>query len=265
MNDTTSRRCLPRARCRDFRNCPICARIRQAQIADAAERLQAHAGRLTWACLKPVENGADALARARAAFLRAHDPAGAVWTVELSPQTGALHCNVLLPNAEPKRIRLARVWQAPIEGDVRQVAAYIAKRDQIPPRELYDGRLYGTAGPLWQWLAGGDAPPIVAAAKTQYDIDPAPLSTNSGVSQDLFVANRRPEWSDYREIAARRLPDIMRAVPIFRPKPAKAADMGTTTVKPRAYYRPVLNSKRVRWLTGTLAAWEKDWKPKSAR
>lgn len=263
MEHTTSRPCAPRARCGDFRNCDICARIRQARIADAATRLSSRHPNLRWTCLSPTDPGPAALAAARAAFLRSTDPPGAIWTVEQSPQTGALHCNIIAPAAPPRSIRIARVWQADIEGDVRRVAAYISKREQMPPRDLYPGRLYGTAGPLWQWLAGNDAPAVVAAAKTQYDIDPAPLRIDTGISRRLAAIDAQHSPADYREIAARRLPELLRAVPLYGRSRASSQVEKQKAPPRHVYYRPVLNSKRVRWLTGTLAAWERDWKPKS--
>ena len=265
MDHTPLRPCAPRARCHDYRRCPICARIRQAKIADAAERLAARAGPLAWTCLSPVEPGADALARARAAFLRATDPPGALWTVELSPETGALHCNIISPAEPPRAMKLARVWHAPINGDVRAVAAYISKREQMPSKLQYPRRLYGTAGPVWAWLSSGAGQPVIAAAKAQYDIDPAPLAADSGVDKRVFVGRDPHTWADYRDIAASRLPDLLRSTPLYGRSRARAEPETSESPRPRAYYRPVLNSRRVRWMTGTLAAWERDWKPKSAR
>ena len=264
-NSTPTRPCLPRARCHNWRTCEICARIRQAKIADAAERLQIAATDLTWTCLSPLDTDARSLAKARDAFLRAEDLVGAVWTVEMSPQTGRLHCNILHPTSEPRTMRLARVWQAPLQGSARPVGAYISKREQMPPKELYPGRLYGTAGPLWQWLAGGDAPATVAAAKTQYDIDPAPLSAKSAVGERNYLNNRDYTWDDYRQIAATRLPDLLRSVPLLRRQSApQSAAADQPPPKPSPQW-PVRDSRRVRWLTGTLREYEIDWKPKSAR
>lgn len=264
-NSTPSRPCLPRARCHNWRTCDICARIRQAKIADAAERLQLAADDLTWTCLSPADTGARELAKARDAFLRAEEPIGAIWTVEMSPQTGRLHCNILHPTTTPRSMRLARVWQAPLTGNARAVAAYISKRSQMPAKELYPGRLYGTAGPLWQWLAGGDAPAPVAAAKTQYDIDPAPLSARSGITERNYLENRDYTWDDYRAIAAARLPDLLRAAPLLRvPRDRQPHAEPAQPERPSPQW-PIRDSRRVRWLTRTLRPYEIDWKPKSAR
>jgi hypothetical protein len=162
-------------------------------------------------------------------------------------------------------LRRAAIWQAPLEFGARVAAAYIAKREQMPTKDEFGGRLYGTAGPLWQWLAGNGAPPTVAAAKTQYDLDQMPLRTASGVSEELFIAGREYTHDDYREIAARRLPDVMRAVPLRQPKYRWTAAPPPATTARQPYIYPVKNSKRTRWMSGTLRPWEKDWKPKSCR
>jgi len=265
MNAITARPCQPRARCKAFRTCPICARIRQAKIADAAERLAALSPHNTWTTITPDERGQAALLACRAAFLRAEEPPGAIWTVEIAPTTGRLHCNILHPTSSPRAMRAARLWQAPLAGNIREVAAYISKREQMPPPDHFDGRLYGTAGTLWQYLAGTEAPPVVAAAKTQYDLDPAPLHANSGVSRRLFVTAAAHTTDDYREIAARRIPDLLRAVPLVPKHPKADHDPQAEQRTGTTYHRHTPNSRRYRWLTGTLYAWEKSWKPKTTR
>lgn len=265
MQDTPSRTCAPRARCGRFRECPICARIRQAKIADAAERLQSKAPDLTWTTIVPDDRDWRALVACRDAFLRGESPAGAIWTVEVGQQAGRLHANILHPTSKPRQLARASVWQAPVRASARIVAAYISKREQMPTREEYDGRLFGTAGPLWQWLATGKGLPVIEAAKTQYDIDPTPLQEDSGRSAAVFVRGTGYDWDDYRSIARARLPDLLRAVPLYGRSRASAPVEKQTQQPQRVYYRPVLNSRRVRWLTGALRPWEKDWRPKSPR
>lgn len=204
MNPTTPRPCAPRARCGRYRTCPTCARIRQAKIADAAERLQRHARDLTWTTIIPDDREWRTLIRCRSAFLEAEQPPGAIWTVEAGQQTGLPHCNILHPTTRPRQLRHAAVWQAPITTTARAVAAYISKQAGFPAPDAYAGRLYGTAGPLWQWLATGKGFPVIEAAKTQYDLDPAPLTQSAPMT-----------GADYRAIAARRIPDILRAAPLY--------------------------------------------------
>lgn len=162
-------------------------------------------------------------------------------------------------------MKRAAIWQAPITSSARVVAAYVSKMAGMPAKEEYPGRLYGTAGPLWQWLATGTGLPLIEAAKTQYDLDPSPLSTPSGVDEAVFMRGTPHTHDDYREIAARRLPEILRAVPLNRPAHRWSPAPPPTEKATTTYRYPLKNSKRVRWMSRTLRPWEKDWKPKSCR
>lgn len=203
--------CTPTSRCRRWRTCPTCARLRQARIASAAARLASLAPRVDWATLSPLSAGASALIAARAEFLSLHRPAGVIWTVERAPTTGRLHCNILLPAHEPRRLIQSSCHVIHDVDDIRRVAAYISKPDQYPDKATFPGRTYGTAGPLWQWLSAKGAPPLVQAATLQHDIN-----TVSGELLDhhpeppIYRDNGRA-MTDYAEIARRRLPDILPA------------------------------------------------------
>ena len=206
--DNSRPSCQPRARCRRWRECPECARIRQARIANACERLQYITPKISWATIQPIEAGEAALLDARAEFLAKVRPRGAVWTVEQAPTTGRLHCNVLLPAFEPRRLNLAASHVIEAITNPRRVGAYISKREQMPDKANFGGRLYGTAGPLWQWLTSGDGPPLVNAAAIQADID-----REAGQELPRQPAPPPPQGQvltleDYAEIARRRLPDV---------------------------------------------------------
>ena len=261
MNPTPSRPCAPRARCGDFRSCPICARIRQARIADAAERLQSFAGDLTWSVVSPHDRSWEALTQCRSAFLAAENPQGALWTVEYGALTGKPHANILHPTSGARTLRRAAVWQAPVKGSARLIAAYVSKQSQMPPRAEYSGRLFGTAGPLWQWLATGKGLPVIEAAKTQWDIDPGPVRASSGIPDLAPGATIEEQRQHFRAIAARRLPDLLRAVPLLGAsrKNYHYQPPSTQPTTGRAY--TLQNSRRVRWLSKTPHPWEKDWKP----
>jgi hypothetical protein len=202
-------KCTPQNRCRKWRTCPTCARIRQARIANAAARLASLAPRIDWATLSPLAAGPSALLAARAEFLAAVRPAGAIWTVERSPETGRLHCNILLPSHEPRRLKLSACHIIKDIDEVRRVAAYISKPSQYPDQAEYPGRLYGTAGPLWQWLSDRASPPIVQAATLQHDINEgAGAMPVAPAAPSIETADGLVE-PDYAEIARRHLPDIM--------------------------------------------------------
>ncbi len=203
MDSTTpTRQCAPRARCRRWRICPACAAIRQAKIADAVERLHRLNNRATWTTLQPDHAGQAALIAARDLFLRSNAPSGAVWTVEAAPTSGRLHCNIITPDRPAETHPLASMFLAEIVGDPRNVGAYIAKQAQMPHPDAFTGRLYGTAGPLWQYLTSGQVPPPIQAAAIQYDIEPQP-PTHPDDRQYPTSRERA------REIAARHLPDLL--------------------------------------------------------
>lgn len=210
-NPTPPRRCAPRDRCRDWRHCDHCARIRQARIATAAERLASVVGPLDWTTLQPASAAFAAIAEARAEFLRKTAPQGAIWTVEQSPNTGNLHLNLLTPAIDPPRLMKASAFHIRAIDNPRRVAAYIAKREQMPSRDAYDGRLYGTAGPLWQWLSAAGQQPIIQGAAIQHDID-ADAGRLAPAGPELITDPiKQLSREDYRRIAERRLPDLLAA------------------------------------------------------
>lgn len=217
---TPARRCAPRARCRDWRHCEDCARIRQAKIANVAERLESFDPDLTWTCLHPVKAGAAAAIAARAEWLRKVDPPGALWTVEQSSASGALHINIIAPTDLPPDLNHSKIWQQRIDGSSRNVAAYISKRSQMPARAEFPGRLFGTCGPLWSWLANAKQLPAVAAATLQQEIDGSPTAAAAAQKERRSLSDlemlrgaslpaQELTREEYRAIAARRIPDIL--------------------------------------------------------
>lgn len=206
-----SNSCWPGNRCRNWRECDHCARIRQARIATAAERLESIVGPLDWTTLQPASAAFAAIADARAEFLRKTAPQGAIWTVEQSPNTGNLHLNLLTPAIDPPRLIHASAFHVRAIDNPRRVAAYISKREQMPSRHAYDGRLYGTAGPLWQWLTARGQQPIIQGAALQHEID-ADAGRLAPMGPPRLSDTIRPlDKADYRRIAERRLPDLLAA------------------------------------------------------
>lgn len=220
----TPAHCLPSRPCNRWRSCSRCARRRQAHIATAVENLHSETGQLRWHILYPTERGAAALREARADWLRAAQPIGAVWTIEQSRKTGALHCNIITPASTDHHPTNAKHWQQIIKGNPRAVGAYIAKPSQFPTDEAYAGRLFGTSGQLWQILTSQRQAPAVAAAAAQFAINShtmidraAFLSLHPGEQNNrLWLANiekhrkqTEPTRSDFRKIAEKWLPDLL--------------------------------------------------------
>jgi hypothetical protein len=203
--------CFKGNRCRNWRECDACARIRQARIATAAERLAGIAGPLDWTTLRPGTSAFATIATARAEFLRKASPQGAVWTIEQSPNTGNLHINILTPGITLPTLMHSSALHTRAIDEPRRVAAYISKREQMPDQHLYPGRLYGTAGPLWQWLTAKGQQPIIQGAAIQHDID-ADAGRLAQMGPARLSDTIKPlDAEDYRRIAERRLPDLLAA------------------------------------------------------
>ena len=207
---TEPRPCFKGNRCHRWRDCPHCAAIRQAHIADTAERLQKMYPGLAWTTLHPVTSGAEAVARARAAWARKSRVPAGLWTVESSPSTGNYHCNIIAPIGFDADDGKFSRWQRAITGNVRHVAAYISKPEQFPRHEDYPGRLYGTLGPLWQHLASARQEPAIAAAAMEYAIDPGAAIVRAAETQSQPPQHAEPSLEEYRTIAARHLPHLLK-------------------------------------------------------
>lgn len=213
--------CTGPIRCHDWRACPRCARIRQARVADAAARLEGLGGSLDWTTLEPIDAGAAALRAARDQWLQQAKPRGAIWTVEESPRSGRLHCNILTPPGTPPPAPLAYQYRICAVRDARATAAYISKREQMPSRSIYDGRLWGTAGPLWRFLASGEAPAIVQAATIQTSIDRVAGQPDQRPPAPPVACAADLSTADYRAIMARRCPDLIAATPWLARSPTR--------------------------------------------
>jgi len=201
--------CSKKNRCRKWRICRSCALIRQAKIADLAEKLASMYPALRYSVIEPSKSGQAALAAARAAWGRLHAPPLALWTVEYSKATSNLHLNILHPADAERKSSLFRTWTTEVSGNPRAIGAYIGKPDQAPPQELYPGRTSGTLGPLWKFLANENQAPPLAAAALQHALDPERLARAPASPAPSQENPQVPENLDYRSIAARWLPDIL--------------------------------------------------------
>lgn len=237
-NDST-RLCLPHSLCNNFRSCPRCARIRQAKVASAVEKLQELCGPLTWHILYPHDASKLAAEQAKLQFLRKIKPEGAVWTVEESKKNNNLHINIITPRCQQAQIRAATTWAQDVTGNPRHLGAYISKIGQMPSQERYEGKLYGTAGNIWQILSQAHDAPIVQAAAAQFAIDSiamldraAQLHIQQQQKQATFYTpeKKKTELSpeEKREIASRWLPDILEAQ---RKRSATKTDKPTNKIK----------------------------------
>jgi hypothetical protein len=205
-----NRPCHKGNRCRRWRVCPDCARIRQAQIADVAQRLSAIYPALDWTILHPVRQGSAAVATARAAWARASAAPAGIWTVEQSPETKNLHINIIHPRGFAAATPQAHVWREPLRGDVRRVAAYISKPEQYPDRLDHPGRTYGTLGPLWAHLANPRQAETVAAAAIEQALNPGRGAAAAPPCPRRQDQPAELSAEEYRRIAATHLPNMLR-------------------------------------------------------
>jgi hypothetical protein len=165
---------------------------------------------LIWTTLHPITAGGAAAAQARSVWARkSRTPAG-LWTVERSPTTENLHVNIIHPAGFDAAHPSFHRWQRAITGNVRNVAAYISKPEQFPRHEDHPGRLYGTLGPLWQYLANAQQAPVIAASALEYAIDPG--AARARVSNPAPTANGAcsPTKEQSRIIAEKYLPTMLR-------------------------------------------------------
>jgi len=204
-------RCAASARCRDWRNCPHCGRIRQARIADLAELLARHQPNLYWTILQHRSNDHQELAALRRAWARRNNPPGALWTLERGQLTGNLHCNIIHCGALSRPPLDELHWSTVITGNHRRVAAYISKPATAPIDLAPHTHLYGTLGPLWLHLTRARQAPTVQAAAYQLAIDLATRTEQPPNAPPQAPAANATSTADYRAIAARYLPDLLAA------------------------------------------------------
>ena len=193
----------------EWRTCDTCARNRSARIADITEDILKHWPSVAWVTLTPDDYGKSTVDSIRAAYLRALPDASGVWTVERGEQAGKLHANILTQHHRVPRIKGAQVHLAPVVGALRNVAAYISKRSQIPDMRHHSGRLFGRFGTVGQWLLAPESPPVVRAAAIEKNIlrNWGPL----GLADPRWLT-KTPEQHEHEEgieRARRHLPKLM--------------------------------------------------------
>lgn len=153
MNYTSS--CRPGNRCRKWRECDYCAQVRQAQIADVAEAGAATSPSVTYAVARTYSQATISKDRSKFMAKLQRATEGGIWTIEKGEVSAGLHINIIAGTSEPlPAAKLAAMWPGDADfwaaeiphSDVRNVAAYSAKRSQMPDRAEYSGNIYGSYG-----------------------------------------------------------------------------------------------------------------------
>jgi hypothetical protein len=152
---TSISQCRKGNRCRQFRECASCAKIRQAKIADIAEDGSLQSPYLTYAVVKPLQDKTftDEKAKIMKAIKKHAD--GGLWTIETGIQSG-LHTNLVIGSSKPFDMNIlyeavtveSSIWgnTALSHKEVRNVASYSAKQKGMPSKDSYHGNLYGRFG-----------------------------------------------------------------------------------------------------------------------
>lgn len=213
--------CTPATPCHKHRYCDHCAALRQRRIAEIAATRH-RGGVVTFATLTHLSGPAVATAR------QLHPGTGGMWSVEAGTKMGGLHVNLLFESqhalfAEEIAARAAlpnaEVWAKTVPAaDLRNVAAYINKREGMPRAHDYRGNLYGAWGSwrsLRQVAQEQTLAPLLAAASHEdqlrrLDIEPG---TDQYCADKVLIrpSERTLTRDDYRSIALQNLP-ILRQI-----------------------------------------------------
>lgn len=200
--------CRPGNRCRRWRDCDACARIRQARIADRAEAILRGHMQLQLIVIKPADATPRGMQAAIRAAVRNNGLRAGIWTVELGAEAATLHGNIIAPDEPIKPSSKAITYAEPLREHVRAVAAYISKRSQIPPPDLYTGKTWGSWGRLGDMLTTDAMPAIVQGAEIEQQL--SGRTHRPGQKPDILSAPPAPALTqdEYRAIAARHMPTL---------------------------------------------------------
>jgi hypothetical protein len=146
-----------------------------------------------------------------------------MWSIEAGTKMGGLHVNLLFESqtelfaeqiAEAANIKGAEVWAKAIPAaDLRNVAAYINKREGMPRAVDYKGNLYGCWGSwrsLRQVAQHQTMAPLLAAASHEDElrrlgIEPPPADKNQPSALNS-TGKQALTKADYRRLAVDNLP-----------------------------------------------------------
>ena len=216
--------CEPRNRCRQWRVCPTCSNIRQAQIANVAESGANTSSTATFAVIRSFNQ--DTFGRDKQGFMNriTRKTQGGIWTIETGNSINGLHMNLIIgtDNAVDAGM-LAQAWKQESDiyaeeipkADVRKVAAYIAKKKGYPDKTDYAGRLYGSWG-TWKQplriLAGSESgyinPALKAMGLEQQLIDlnvPEPMQIADQERPHLIQPPKVKSFRETKETARERI------------------------------------------------------------
>lgn len=192
-----------------WRTCDECAKNRQAKIADIAEAIQNKYPSLAWITLTPSDGSERTINAIRDAYLRQANPPAGLWTIEQGGQSGKLHCNIITPQHIIPRTRGAEIHLQVTSGNIRQVAAYISKRSQIPALGAYSGRTFGRFGLIRDFLPNSEMPDIAQAAYVERHIIQQSTWERFRPASDRPSNPEKEKPQDYKANMRKNLPRLM--------------------------------------------------------
>lgn len=154
--------CRAGNRCKQWRVCEQCAKIRQARIANVAEQGSLKSPYITYAVVRPIEGNNFPEEKQKIVKAISGVADGGIWTVETGKFTG-LHTNLVIGSSERfdpqiiyKTIGVeSHVWTNTNvdHKDVRNISSYASKQEGMPKKGEYRGNYYGSFGSWKQPLA----------------------------------------------------------------------------------------------------------------
>lgn len=143
--------CNSKFPCHRYFTCDRCARIRQSKIARTIHQPASEQPIRTWQVFKIEDDAHIPTITAKLTRAIRAEVAGGMWTIEYGSKGMGLHLNLLTASdvsPAPVDVRgLTYRWQSEIiQTHSGFVAAYITKRSQLPPREIYNGRTVALFG-----------------------------------------------------------------------------------------------------------------------
>lgn len=208
--------CRPGNRCRRWRDCDACARIRQARIADRAEQILAGYMQLQLIVVKPADATPRGMQAAIRAAIRNNGLRAGIWTVELGAEAATLHGNIIAPDEPIKPSSKAITYAEPLREHVRVVAAYISKRSQVPPPDIYPGKTWGSWGKVGDILTAPAMPAIIQGAEIEQQL--SGRTHRPGQRPVINTEQPAPQLTqdEYRAIAARHMPTLAAIADSFK-------------------------------------------------
>ncbi|MBA5249265.1 MAG: hypothetical protein FE834_07015 [Gammaproteobacteria bacterium] len=155
--------CVAGNRCKKYRVCDECNRIRQSKLCDVTELAARFSNKARYSVIMPYDDGQDEhiIKKLKTSITRKlrRSVDGCFVSVESSPND-ALHLNIITMSRDDvaplvfdkslKDMGLAgSVFSEEIAfTDVRRVTAYSLKRQSLPVKEQYSGNLYNITGSI---------------------------------------------------------------------------------------------------------------------